>query len=237
MTCHFKHLRLRQLFDTSSSTYTYLLWDQRNLEAILIDPVREQFDRDLGLIEELRLKLKAVLETHLHADHMTSIFLFKKHYGSELRAMIGEGARPSKHDQFLNDDELVEFTSELKLKVLKTPGHTNCSSCYLVGPWLFTGDTLLIRGCGRTDFQEGSAKELWHSVRQKIFILDPYTIVFPGHDYKGRTSSTVGEEIEHNVRLKMSHDLVKFEEIMANLNLDKPALVEVAPALNRELGG
>lgn len=236
MTCHYKHLRLRQLFDSASSSYTYFIWDVTTRDLLVVDPVREQFERDLALIGELKLKPKLILETHLHADHVTAISLFKNHFGSELKCAIGVGAKPSEHDLFLEDQSEQRITETLRFKVLATPGHTNCSSCYLIGPWLLTGDTLLIRGCGRTDFQAGSSTDLWYSVRKKLFVLAPETIVFPGHDYKGRTSSTIAEEIEHNPRLKMSHDLEKFKEIMANLQLAKPALIDVAPAANRELG-
>ncbi len=236
MTSFFNDLRVRQLFDQTSSTYSYLVWETTSRRAVLIDPVREHFERDLRLIGELGLKLQGILETHLHADHVTSISRFKDHYGDELLSYIGAAASPSGHDRYLNDGEVLDLGGHLKFKVFATPGHTNCSSCYHIGVWVFTGDTLLIRGCGRTDFQGGSAALLWESVRAKIFPLPPETIVFPGHDYKGFSSSTIGEEIEFNPRLNMNIDQRRFIEIMDGLGLEKPRLIDIAPASNRELG-
>lgn len=236
MTSFFNDLRVRQLFDPESSTYTYLVWETTGLRAALIDPVREHFERDLTLIGELGLKLCAVIETHLHADHVTAISRFKDYYQEKLMCYIGEGAKPSEHDRFLKDGEVLDLGGSLRFKVIATPGHTNCSSCYHIGPWLFTGDTLLIRGCGRTDFQGGSAGELWRHVRKKIFVLDPDTIVYPGHDYRGMTSSTIKEEIEFNPRLNLNVTKEQFEEIMNGLGLPKPRLIETAPTRNRELG-
>ena len=236
MSSFFNSLRVRQLFDASSHSYTYFIWDTKTRELALIDPVREQFERDIRLIGELNLKPVALIETHLHADHVTAISRFKDHYGNGLKAYIGEGAKPSAHDQYLYDGTILKLGGELNFKIFSTPGHTNCSSCYLIGPWLFSGDSLLVRGCGRTDFQGGSAKELWQSLRRKIFVLPPETIVYPGHDYKGHTSSTIGEEVEFNPRLNLNVNLEQFEEIMAGLDLGPPKLIDIAPASNRELG-
>lgn len=236
MTSFYNDLRVRQLFDRESFTYSYLVWEVTAKRAILIDPVREQFERDQKLIDELGLNLEAILETHLHADHVTSISLFKDLYKEKIKSYIGEGARPSSHEVYAMDGEVLDFGGSLKFKVFATAGHTNCSSCYHIGPWLFTGDTLLIRGCGRTDFQGGSASDLWQNVRRKLFTLEPTTIVFPGHDYKGQTSSTIFEEVEFNPRLNLNIDQRKFEEIMNNLGLEKPRLIDIAPASNRVLG-
>jgi len=228
----------RQLFDRESSTYTYLLADEETREAILIDPVREQVERDVQILEELGLTLVYSLETHVHADHVTSSGVLRKRLGCQtvLSAVAGAGCP----DVLVEDGEVLEVGS-IRVEARHTPGHTNGDVTYVVtgpdgGPRAFTGDTLLIRGCGRTDFQQGDADALYDSVMTKIFSLPDDTPIYPGHDYKGRTSSTVGEEKRHNPRLGGGTTREAFREIMANLNLAQPKKIDVAVPANLRCG-
>ena len=180
----------RQLFDPQSSTYTYLLADERTRHALLVDPVFEQARRDTALIEELGLKLQWTLETHVHADHVTGAWLLRDRLGSRIGLSAASGADGA--DRLLRHGDRVEFGKRW-LEVRATPGHTNgCVTYVAKDEYLaFTGDALLIRGCGRTDFQQGSARELFRSVHEKIFTLPPATLIYPAHDYKGRTCTSV----------------------------------------------
>lgn len=229
-------LPLLQLFDPTSSTYTYLLHDPDTREAVIIDPVIEQLERDLALISEHRLTLRWCVETHAHADHVTGTGQLALRLGARTAAPLHCGIAAAQ--QQIEDGDLLRFGSQ-QLKALHTPGHTAGSVCYL---WehdghhvLFSGDTLLIGGCGRTDFQGGSARELYRSITRKLFTLPDDTIVYPGHDYKGRTSSTMGTEKRENPRLAGRSE-AEFIEIMDNLNLPQPRLIDVAVPANRQLG-
>lgn len=226
-------LIFRQLFETESSTYTYILADGKTKEAIIIDPVQETYDRDMTLIQEMGLKLKYCLETHIHADHITSAKKIKEKTGAQL--VLGAGSKLKTADILLNDNENLQF-GEITLKAILTPGHTDgCTSYYTPG-YVFTGDTLLIRGCGRTDFQQGSSQTLFHSVREKLFSLPNETLVYPGHDYKGRTCSSIAEEKENNPRLNLKIKENEFVEIMKNLKLDKPKKIDTAVPANLNHG-
>lgn len=226
-------LLFRQLFESESSTYTYLLADTETKEAVLIDPVLETIDRDLKLIQELGLNLLVAVNTHCHADHITSTGLMKKRlFGlkSAISKLSGASA-----DILLSEGDNINF-GKYHLKVRSTPGHTDGCVTLVFGDqsMAFTGDALLIRGCGRTDFQQGCPKRLYDSVHQKIFTLPEHCLIYPAHDYTGRTVSTVGEERKFNPRLTKS--LKEFENIMNNLNLPRPAKIDVSVPANLVCG-
>lgn len=221
-----------QLFEKESSTYTYLLGDQDTKEAVIIDPVRETMERDLKLLSELGLELKLILDTHVHADHITSSGLLRQ----KTKAPIGQSfAAGVKADLLLKDEQLLAL-GPLHIRCLQTPGHTNGCMSYAVDGMVFTGDALLIRGCGRTDFQEGSPDRLFHSVREKLFKLSDDTRIYPGHDYKGFTHSTIAEEKKYNPRLNLGISLSEFSSIMARLNLAYPQKIDEALPANLKLG-
>ncbi|MEW5851891.1 MAG: MBL fold metallo-hydrolase [Myxococcota bacterium] len=221
----------RQLFDPESSTYTYLLGDEQSRQAVLIDPVREQLDRDVKLLHELGLTLDVVLETHIHADHVTAAGLLRE----RLKCRTGAGtlAAPCV-DLHMKHGEVLKVGA-LEIRVLATPGHTDDSVSYLVGNRVFTGDALLIRGNGRTDFQNGNASDLYDSITRVLFSLPDDTEVYPAHDYKGMTSTTIGEEKRHNPRVA-GKTREQFMEIMANLNLPPPKKIHEAVPANRACG-
>ncbi|MCJ8745351.1 hypothetical protein PDJAM_G00129290 [Pangasius djambal] len=228
-----KGLLFRQLFESSSSTYTYLLADASSREAVLIDPVLETVDRDMKLIEELGLKLTVAANTHCHADHVTGTGLLKKHiFGVKSAISKHSGARA---DILLSEGDTITF-GKYCVTVRETPGHTDGCVTFVTGDesMAFTGDALLIRGCGRTDFQQGCAKKLYQSVHEKIFTLPRHCLIYPAHDYKGQTVSTVEEERKFNPRLTRSQE--EFVEIMNNLNLPKPAKIDVAVPANLVCG-
>ncbi len=223
----------RQLFESESSTYTYILADARTKEAILIDSVQETMDRDLQIIEELHLNLKVLLETHIHADHITASGPIREKLKVHIYA--GAGTELKTADRLLKDGEVFEVGT-MVFKTLATPGHTDGCTSFLMHDRVFTGDTLLIRGCGRTDFQQGSNEKLFNSVREKLFQLPDETLVYPAHDYKGRTCSSIGEEKEFNPRLKLSNSFEQFAEIMDGLNLPHPKKIDVAVPANNKSG-
>ena len=225
----------RQLIDKESSTYTYLLADPDSNEAVLIDPVREQFQRDHQLLTELGLTLRYTLETHMHADHVTASGLFRQKLGSESVVSINAGADcASRHVQSGDEIQL----GKLVLRVIDTPGHTNgCISFYVPAhQMVFTGDALLIRGCGRTDFQQGSAERLYDSIHQNIFELPDETLIYPGHDYHGRTVTSVREEKQHNPRLGGGKSKSEFKAIMRGLKLGYPRKMDEAVPANLQCG-
>lgn len=222
------NLLLHQLFEKESSTYTYLLVDPASKEGILIDPVIEMTERDLKLTKELGVSLKLILETHVHADHITGSGEIRKQTGAKIG--ISSAYDMSCADLHLDDNQRLKF-GEHEIRAIHTPGHTSGCTSYQIGNWLFTGDALLIRGCGRTDFQEGSADKLFHSVRDKLFNLPEETVVYPAHDYKGFSQSTIGDEKRLNPRLKMENSKEDFLLIMKNLKLAQPKkIIESVPA-------
>ncbi len=225
----------RQLFDRETCTYTYILGDEASREALVIDPVRELVDRDVQLLAELDLQLKYVLETHVHADHVTSSSLLRKRLGA--RTVVSAEGGAACCDRPVRDGDVLRF-GDRSVVVRTTPGHTNGCVSYVLDDesMVFTGDTLMIRGCGRTDFQEGSAEKLWASVHSKIFSLPERCAVYPGHDYKGRTSSTVGEERRHNPRLGGGRTIQEFIAIMDGLGLAYPQRIDVAVPANLRCG-
>lgn len=223
----------RQLFDESSSTYTYILGDDNSRQAIVVDPVLEQVDRDAQVLSELDLKVVYLVETHVHADHITGGGLLKQKLGGSFVA--GAATKLICADILVPDGESITAGS-LTLKALSTPGHTDGCTSWLAGDRVFTGDTLLIRGCGRTDFQQGSSKKLYESVHGKLFTLPGETFVYPAHDYKGRTVSTIDEEMRFNPRLKKGISPDEFSDIMENLNLPKPKKIDMAVPGNMKCG-
>jgi sulfur dioxygenase len=226
-------LEIKQLFDTETSTYTYLLWDDVTREAALIDPVNTQVVRDSKLIRKLNLNLKYLLETHIHADHITG--------SGPLREMTGAVAVVHENTQLKCADILVKDGDTLALgkyliNILHTPGHTDTDISYLIDGAVFTGDALLIMGCGRTDFQSGDAAKLYDSITQKLFTLPINTVVYPGHDYKGRLSSTIGEEKTYNPRLGGNRNKDAFIYVMNSLDLEPPKKIAEAVPGNLKCG-
>jgi len=224
---------LRQLYDDASSTYTYLLADHR--EAVLIDSVFEQHTRDAALIRELGLTLVATLDTHVHADHVTGAWLMKQTFGSR----IGLSARGNAKnvDDALSDAEIVRF-GERELRVRETPGHTDSCLTFVLDDetMAFTGDCLLIRGAGRTDFQQGDARTLFRSIHDVLFALPDACFLYPAHDYSGRTVTTVSEEREHNARVGGNANEVDFVGYMDNLGLPHPKQIDIAVPANLRSG-
>lgn len=225
----------RQLFDQDSSTYTYLLADEASRKALIIDPVFEQIDRDSTLIDELELELVWALDTHVHADHITALGLLNQRF--KARTVLSERGGAVCADRLVKHGDRISFGRH-ELEVRETPGHTNgCLSYVCSSPGLaFTGDALLIRGCGRTDFQEGDARTLYRSVREQIFSLPDGCLVYPGHDYRGLTASSVGEEKRHNPRLAESVGEQDFAGYMAHLGLAHPKRMEQAVPANLRCG-
>jgi sulfur dioxygenase len=225
----------RQLFDPQSSTYTYLLADPASREALLIDPVFEQARRDAALIDELGLKLAWTLDTHVHADHVTGAWLLREKLGSRIAVPKAGGAQGA--DRFLQDGDDVGFGTR-KVKTLATPGHTSGCTTYVLDDqsMAFTGDALLIRGCGRTDFQQGDPRTLYRSVRERIFSLPERCLVYPGHDYRGLSVTSVGEEKLFNPRLAESIGEDDFVGYMTHLGLAHPKQMEAAVPANLKCG-
>jgi glyoxylase-like metal-dependent hydrolase (beta-lactamase superfamily II)/rhodanese-related sulfurtransferase len=222
----------KQLFDPASSTLTYLIADDSNHEAVLIDPVTEQVERDVRLLHEHGLALKYTLETHVHADHVTAAHVLKQATGA--RTAVCRDCNAQGYDRLLKDGDVILFGHE-EILTIATPGHTPGSVSYLWRDRVFTGDTLLIGGCGRTDFQNGSAEALWHSITEKLFRLDEQILVYPAHDYKGRRVSSIGEERRFNARVA-GKTREEFLSIMNNLNLPMPAHIHEAVPANLEGG-
>ncbi|BDA75812.1 beta-lactamase domain protein (plasmid) [Calothrix sp. PCC 7716] len=218
----------RQLFDKESSTYTYLIADLTTKNALLVDPVLEQVERDSKLLEELELTLRYCLETHIHADHITGTEQLRQRTGC--LGIVPDKTQTSCADQQIHDGEVLQLGS-VTIKAIFTPGHTDSHMAYLVNSdRVLTGDALLIRGCGRTDFQSGNAGILFDSVTQKLFTLPLETLIYPGHDYRGNTVSTIGEEKRWNPRF-VGRDRTSFIKFMSNLNLPKPQkMMEALPA-------
>lgn len=233
-------LFFRQLFDRESCTYTYLLAELTTRCAILIDPVDKLIDRDLKLISDHHFELRYALNTHAHADHISATGLLKQRLPG-LKSVIGKASN-AKANVHVSHGDTIDIGGELKLQVIATPGHTEgCVSYYLPpgkghSAMVFTGDALLIRGCGRTDFQGGSAATLYNSITEHLFKLPADTLVYPAHDYQGMTVSTIAEEVKYNPRLGQGKTLKDFENIMANLKLQYPKMFDVAVPANLNCG-
>jgi sulfur dioxygenase len=225
----------RQLFDPETSTYTYLLADETTRDAIIIDPVLTQIERDLGLIEDLGLQLRYALDTHVHADHVTALGSLRERIG--VTTVVSERAGVGCADILVKEGDTLQFGAH-RIEIVETPGHTSGCLSYVLSDrtMAFTGDALLIRGCGRTDFQEGSAHDLYRSVHDKLFTLPAHTLLYPGHDYKGRTVTTVDEERRLNPRLGRGNSEERFVEIMHDLALAYPKYIDVALPRNIRCG-
>jgi len=226
---------MKQLFDEDSSTYTYLLWDPNTIDAIIVDPVDIQLDRDLMEIQSLGLSLVYGLNTHAHADHITGTHLLKQRIPG-VQSVISK-ASGAQSDLAVEHGDRVVFGNRF-VTVRATPGHTEGCLSFVADDesFVLTGDTLLIQGCGRTDFQGGSASKLYQSVQTQLFSLPDDCIVYPAHDYKGRLSSLIGDEKKSNPRLGEGKSEEDFVEIMNNLNLAYPKKIDVAVPANMRCG-
>jgi len=223
----------RQLFEPLSSTYTYLLGCESTGQALLIDPVVNSIERDLAQIQSLGLTLACTVETHIHADHITGALHLKERTGCRIAAPAME--RLPCADVGVEEGKPLQF-GEIVLQPLHTPGHTDSHHAYVLGQRVFTGDALLIDGCGRTDFQNGNAADLYRSVTGKLFSLPDEQLVYPGHDYQQRWVSSIGQEKLRNPRLGNARALQEFEQIMAGLNLPYPKFIDHAVPGNRQCG-
>ena len=222
----------RQLFDAVSGTYTYLLASRPGGEALIIDPVLEKVDRYIQLVNELDLRLVKAVDTHLHADHITGLGALRDK--TQCITVMGEQTKADVVSMRVSEGDKVAIEG-VALDVLFTPGHTDDSYSFLMGDRVFTGDTLLIRGTGRTDFQNGSARAQYESIFGKLLRLPEETLVFPAHDYKGDTVSTIGEEKRFNPRLQVK-SIDEYVEVMANLKLPNPKMMDVAVPANMQVG-
>jgi glyoxylase-like metal-dependent hydrolase (beta-lactamase superfamily II) len=227
---------LRQFFDANSSTYTYLIASGKGREALIIDPVKEQVPQYLVAIEQLELRLVRAIDTHTHADHVTGLGDLRDATGCA--TMMGEFTKAECVSQSVREGELIDVDG-IKLGALYTPGHTDESFSFVLNPQapyaVFTGDVLLIRGTGRTDFQNGDPEKSWDSIVNKLFRLPDETLVYPAHDYKGWTVSTIGEEKRFNPRIA-GKTRAQYVEIMRNLHLPDPRLMDVAIPANLACG-
>jgi sulfur dioxygenase len=223
---------LRQLFDKISSTYTYLIASEKGREALIIDPVLENIGIYIDSLNELDLKLVKVIDTHIHADHITGASQLNKK--TNCCTIMGEHTPAESVQMKVKEDEIIKIDG-LKIKAIYTPGHTSDSYSFLMNNLLFSGDTLLINGTGRTDFQNGNAKAAYHSIFNKLLKLPEETILCPGHDYNGKKMSTIGGEKRFNPRLQVNNEN-EYEEIMNNLNLPKPKLMDINVPRNIKLG-
>lgn len=226
-------LIFRPLFEKESSTYTYLLADSQTKEAIIIDAVDETKQRDIGLIDELGLNLKYILETHIHADHITSSCPLKQRF-KDAKIVLSEGNSIACADILLTDGECLNF-GKYTILGIQTPGHTSGCMSYMIDGKVFTGDSLLIRSCGRCDFQGGSAEQLFDSI-QRLFALPDATSVYPAHDYGGRTVSSIGEEKSHNEMIGGGVNKAEFVHRVEAMELSLPAKIHVAVPANQICG-
>ena len=218
----------KQLFDTKSSTYTYIISSGKGREALIIDPVIENTDEYIKVLKNLELKLVKVIDTHIHADHITGLNELNKR--TNCTRIMGEKSKSEVIDLKIKDNENIKVEN-IELKAIYTPGHTDCSYSYLMNDRVFTGDTLLINGTGRTDFQSGSPYDAYDSLFNKLLKLPENTLVFPAHDYKGKKNSTIGNEKNNNPRLQVSSK-EEYAEIMNNLNLPNPKMLDIAVPAN-----
>lgn len=223
----------RQLFEPVSSTYTYLLGCPHTREAVLIDPVMPAWQRDLQVVNELGLKLVMTIDTHIHADHITSATMLKREAGSRVALPALDALDCT--DVGLHEGVPLQIGG-VRLDPMHTPGHTANHFAIVAGDRVFTGDALLIDGCGRTDFQSGDARALYASVREKLFNLAPETLVYPAHDYQGRWVSSIAQEKQRNPRLGGERTIDEFIQLMQNLNLPYPKFIDYAVPGNRQCG-
>ena len=217
-----------QLFDEKSSTYTYIIASGKGREALIIDPVIEQTNKYIKVLENLDLKLVKVIDTHIHADHISGLNELNKR--TNCKRIMGEKSKSEVIDIKIKDGEKIEIEN-IKLEAMYTPGHTDCSYSYLMNDRVFTGDTLLINGTGRTDFQSGSPYDAYDSLFNRLLKLPEKTLVYPAHDYNGKKNSTIKNEKNNNPRLQVSSK-EEYAEIMNNLNLANPKMIDIAVPAN-----
>ena len=222
----------KQVFDQKSSTYTYLIASSKGREALIIDPVLENVGEYIKLLKELDLKLVKVIDTHIHADHVTAAAKLKDI--TQCSTIMGEHTPAETVEIKVKDDEYINLDN-LKIRAMYTPGHTSDSYSFLMDNYLFSGDTLLINGTGRTDFQNGNAKDAYNSIFNKLLKLPENTLLYPAHDYKGEKVSTIGKEKKFNPRLQVS-SVDEYIDIMSNLNLKKPVEIDTNVSKNIKLG-
>jgi len=222
----------RQLFDKISSTYTYLIASDKGREALVIDPVLENVGLYIQLLKELDLKLVKVIDTHIHADHITAASKLKKE--TNCTTIMGEHTPSNTVEIKVKNDEII-YADNLEIRVIYTPGHTKDSYSFLMNEYLFSGDALLINGTGRTDFQGGSSKDSYNSIFNKLLKLPEETLLYPAHDYNGKNVSSIGKEKKFNPRLQVSSES-EYIDIMNNLNLSKPNLMDINVGRNIKLG-
>ena len=222
----------RQVFDNKSSTYTYLIASAKGREAVIIDPVIENVQSYIELLNELDLKLVKVIDTHIHADHVTGASKLK--LATNCSTLMGEHTPADAVEIKVKDDEIIKI-DQIEIRAMYTPGHTSDSYSFLMDKYLFSGDTLLINGTGRTDFQNGSSKDAYESIFNRLLKLPSDTVLYPGHDYNGKKSSTIGNEKKFNPRLQVNN-VDEYVELMSNLNLAKPKLIDENVSRNIKLG-
>ena len=222
----------KQVFDQKSSTYTYIIASAEGREALIIDPVLENVEDYIKLLTELNLKLVKVIDTHIHADHVTGAGKLRDK--TQCVTIMGEHTPTDAVEIKVKDEEIIKL-DQLKIKALYTPGHTSDSFSFLMDNYLFSGDTLLINGTGRTDFQNGNSKDAYNSLFNRLLKLPDETLVYPAHDYKGEKVSTIGKEKKQNPRLQVN-SVDEYVDIMNNLNLKKPAEIETNVSRNINLG-
>ena len=232
LVCYYKIMIFKQLFDTKSSTYTYLISSGKGREALIIDPVLENVNDYIKLLKELDLKLVKVIDTHIHADHVTGASKLKNI--TKCSTIMGENTPADSVEIKVKDNEYIDLEN-IKIRAIYTPGHTSDSYSFLMKNHLFSGDTLLINGTGRTDFQNGNAKDSYNSIFNKLLKLPEETLLYPAHDYKGEKVSTIGKEKKQNPRLQVN-SVDEYIDIMNNLELKKPTELETNVARNIKLG-
>ena len=221
-----------QLFDKNSSTYTYLIASAKGREALIIDPVLDNIEQYIKLLNELDLKLVKVIDTHIHADHITAASKLKNK--TNCTTIMGEHTPSDAVEIKVKDNEVI-YVDKLEIKVIYTPGHTKDSYSFLMNDYLFSGDTLLINGTGRTDFQGGNSEDSYNSIFNRLLKLPEETLLYPAHDYNGQTVSSIGKEKKFNPRLQVE-SVNEYLDIMNNLNLSKPKLMDINVASNIKLG-
>lgn len=223
----------RQLLDEKTWTYSYIIGDLSSKQAVIIDPVSDKVDRDMKLLQELNLSLTYILDTHIHADHVTGSGTLRAKTGAKIA--MGIWAHIAKPDILLKDNDVLSI-GEIQITTRETPWHTDGCISFLIDDMVFTGDALLIRKTGRTDFQQGSPEKLFHSIKEKIYTLPESTKIYPGHDYTGQIMSTVAEEKQYNTRIKADTKVEELKEILDALKLDYPKYIDIALPANMKLG-